>query len=371
MACGAWLAWGLLWSAQQVAYSYLGSRPISVGAGLLLQMPLAVAWALLTPGIVRLGRRWPLEGPRRFLHAGGHLLVSLTIVYALGVFYVVNVELVRGLPPNAPPLLERSLRTFTVWAMSDTVLYWAVLVLDYGVRQYRAARARELRAAQLETQLAAARLAALKIQLHPHFLFNALHTIGTLVRTGQSEPAVRVVAGLGDLLRRILDDAATQEVPLRQELDLLRAYLDIEQIRFSDRLRVEFHIEPEALDASVPHLILQPLVENALRHGIEPDAQGGRLTVTARRVVDQLVLAVRDDGRGIPGANGGEGHRGVGLANTRDRLAHHFGSDFALTVEPAAGGGTEARIAIPFRLAGEAWVYKEWANGADSHPDRG
>jgi hypothetical protein len=277
------MAWGLLWSAQQVAYSRLGTAPISVGTGLLLQMPLAVVWALITPGIVWLGRRWSLDGPWRLRHGAAHLLVSLAVVYGLGVFYAANVEIVRGLPADAPPLLQRSLRLFIVWSLSDAVLYWAVLVLDYGVRQFRAARARELRAAQLETQLAAARLAALKVQLHPHFLFNALHTIGTLVRTGQPEPAVRVVAGLGDLLRRILDDAATQEVPLRQELDLLRAYLDIEQIRFSDRLRVEFQVEPETLDASVPHLILQPLAENALRHGIEPDAQAGRLSVTARK----------------------------------------------------------------------------------------
>jgi len=368
MAFLAWMFWGLLWSAQQVAYSRLGASPISLGRGLLLQMPLAVAWALVTPGIVRLGRRWPLEGPRRFLHGAGHLLASAAVVYAFSVLYAANVQLVRGLPPDAAPLLQRSLRLFTVWVLSDALLYWAVLVIDYGVRQYRVARVEELHAAQLETQLAAARLEALKMQLHPHFLFNALHTIGTLVRTGASDLAVRVVAGLGDLLRRILDDATTQSVPLRQELDLLRAYLDIEQVRFSDRLQVEFHVEPATLDASVPHLILQPLVENALRHGIEADAQAGRLTVTAWRVVDRLVLVVRDDGRGVPGEDGG-GRRGVGLANTRDRLAQLFGPDFTLTVDPAPGGGTTAQITIPFQLA-PAWVYKEWNHGADSHADR-
>jgi len=127
-----------------------------------------------------------------------------------------------------------------------------------------------VRASQLEAQLSEARLQALKMQLQPHFLFNALHTIGQLIRTGQDALAVRVVAGLGDLLRRVLDGASTQEVPLKQELEFLRSYLDIEQIRFGERLKAVVDAEAETLDAQVPYLILQPLVENAIRHGIAP-----------------------------------------------------------------------------------------------------
>jgi signal transduction histidine kinase len=367
------MLWGLLWSAQQVAYSRLGARPISIGTGLLLQMPLAVVWALITPAIVWLGRCWPLEGSRRFLHGAGHLVVSTLVVYALAVFYAGNVELVRGVPPDAPPLLQRALRLFLVWVLSDALLYWAVLVVDYGVRQYRAARVEELHAAQLETELVQADLQALKMQLHPHFLFNALHTIGSLVRTGDRETAVRVVAGLGDLLRRVLDGAAQQEVPLKQELEFIGNYLDIEQVRFRDRLKVVINVAPDVLDAKVPHLILQPLVENAIRHGIGPHVRAGCLIIGARRLDDRLQLVVRDDGPGIGTGEGEAVRPGIGLSNTRARLTRLYGADYELEVANAPEGGVEARLALPFSLAPAKWepsVTEEWSNGADSHPDR-
>lgn len=351
--CGAWTAWGLLWAAEAVLRSRLRGDPMRVDSALTLQLSLAAAWALVTPGVLWLGRRWPLEGRRWPAHLALHLAASVIVLFALGTFYQAVVAWVQGLRPGAPPLLSRSIQTFIFWFLSDSLLYWAVIFVDYGVRQYATARNRELRASQLETQLAGARLAALKMQLQPHFLFNALHTIGTLVRTGQSALAVRVVAGLGDLLRAMLNDAATQEVPLRQELAFLKSYLEIEQIRFSDRLQVVFSVDDETVDAIVPHLILQPLVENALHHGIASDARGGRLVVSARRIDRQLLLTVRDDGRGLGGDNsvaaGGATRRGLGLRNTENRLAQLFGTDFSVVVEAAPSGGTEARITIPYR----------------------
>jgi LytS/YehU family sensor histidine kinase len=171
---------------------------------------------------------------------------------------------------------------------------------------------------------------------------------------------VRVVAGLGDLLRRMLEGATQQEVPLKQELEFIRGYLEIEQIRFRDRLVVSVEVEPGVLDAKVPHLLLQPLVENALRHGIAPRRSPGHLTLQGRRSGGgRLELLVRDDGPGIGtgmGGNGGETRPGIGLANTRARLSRLYGADYALEVANLPDGGVEARVMLPFRLAPVEWA---------------
>ncbi len=305
---------------------------MSFGVALRIQMPLALAWALVTPAIIWLGRRVPPFGnPRWPAGVAVNLVSSSAVVFGLGMFFIVNTRAVQGVSPDAPPLLLAALRSFVYWFSSDGLLYWAILAIDYGVRDYRESRERALRASQLETQLSDARLQALTMQLQPHFLFNALHTVGQLIRTGQPARAVQVVAGLGELLRRVLDGAATQEVPLKQELDFLRSYLDIEQIRFRDRLKVVLDPDPEALDATVPHFILQPLVENAIKHGI--------------------ASRVRDDGSGLSDAAA----RGVGLANTSARLRQLYGDQASFEVVNMADGGVIARIVLPYRLAAAEW----------------
>jgi LytS/YehU family sensor histidine kinase len=175
------------------------------------------------------------------------------------------------------------------------------------------------------------------------------------VRTGDRDNAVRVVAGLGDLLRRVLEGAAQQEVPLKQELEFIRNYLDIEQVRFRDRLKVAINVEPDVLDAKVPHLILQPLVENAIRHGIGPHVRAGCLIIGARRLDDRLQLVVRDDGPGIGSGADDAVRPGIGLSNTRARLTRLYGTDYQLDVGNAPEGGLEARIVLPFRLAPAEW----------------
>lgn len=337
------MAWALLWSLDDVVHGE--ARPLRTV--LLPQVASALGWVLFTPGILWLGRRWPLEGRSRMLRLALHVVTSSAIVFALATIYHA-VAGWTGVTSEAGPLLARSAHAFLFWLVADSPLYWAVIFVDYGLRQYAEAGERALRASQVEAQLAQARLAGLKMQLQPHFLFNALHTIGALVRTDQNRDAVRVVAGLGELLRSMLDDAATQEVPLRQELAFVRSYLEIEQVRFSDRLQVIFAVDDEALDASVPHLILQPLVENALRHGIGPAVNGGRVIISARRLDRDLLLSVRDDGCGLEVGNG-HAARGLGLSNVHHRLAQLFGVDWSLVVEPAPSGGTEARITIPYR----------------------
>ena len=347
---GAWTGYGLLNVAQQhVAYALNRGSTISWWTSLLLQMPLAYTWALATPGIQWLGRRFPFERRKWPLSVAVHVIVSLAFVFLLDLGLAFHAATVLR-NAAAPALLRRATQQFVWFVFSDGLLYWTILLVNYAAEHHRRLQEREVTASQLRAQLAQAELQALKMQLHPHFLFNALHTIGSLVRTGDRDSAVRIVAGLGDLLRRVLDGVAQQEVPLQQELDFVRNYLDIEQARFRDRLKVAIVAEPEVLDARVPHLILQPLVENAIRHGIAPHMWAGRLMVDARRLGDRLQLLVRDDGPGIGDSGNDTTRQGIGLSNTRARLERLYGSDYRLSVENADGGGLEARLEVPFRL---------------------
>lgn len=359
-----WALWGLVLATQVDVYVRMGGKPMTFLTAFRLNMPGALVWALFTPAIIWLGRRFPpFEGShwRRGLgvNLGGSALAVLLEVLVV----LLNQRAMRGVQPSDGPVLVEMARSFVWWFPSDGLLYWAVIAVDYGVRHYRTLRERELRASQLERQLAEARIEALKMQLQPHFLFNALHTIGQLIRTRQHDAAVAVVAGLGDLLRRVLDAATAQEVPLKQELEFITSYLDIERIRFGDRLAVQVDVPEETLDARVPHLILQPLVENAIRHGIAPRVSGGKVCVSAWRVGRALHLAVWDDGSRLgervaaPGAETGQGTegRGVGLANTSARVHQLYGDAGSFEVVDGTDGGVVAHVVVPFRLAAADW----------------
>jgi sensor histidine kinase YesM len=227
--------------------------------------------------------------------------------------------------------------------------YWAILGVRYAIEYYQKYKERELRASQLETRLAQARLQVLKMQLHPHFLFNTLNAISELVFK-DPESAEHMITNLSDLLRLSLENVGVQEVPLKQELDFLGKYVEIEQTRFHDRLRLKMNIAPETLDATVPNMILQPLVENAIRHGIGVRSSGGNIEVGAERENGMLHLFVRDDGRGV--LNGAQHalKEGVGLANTRARLDHLYGVAHRFGLENSPGGGLTVDMMIPFKL---------------------
>ena len=345
---GAWTVYWLVNTAQQQVAWYVGRGFfLPFWISLVLQLPLAYCWALATPVILRLGRRFPFERGRWPSSTVIHLVLSLSFVFALSALYTWHTQNALPLRTMATPFLRRVVQGFSVWAVSDALLYWIVLAVGYAVDEGRRSREREMAAVQLETQLAQADLHALRMQLQPHFLFNALHTVGSLVRTGEREEAVRVVARLGDLLRRLLDVADREEVPLREELAFVASYLEIEQARFRDRLKITISADEDVMNASVPHLVLQPLVENAIRHGLAPRKEPGRLLVVARRVNDRLHLTVRDDGPGL----GDAVRPGVGLSNTHARLSRLYGDDYELEVCNAAEGGLEARIVVPFRAS--------------------
>ena len=228
--------------------------------------------------------------------------------------------------------------------------YCAIVGATYGVRLYSEARRRELTAAQLEVSLAAARLEALRAQLNPHFLFNTLNAISVLALKGQHAAVTDTLARLGDLLRVSLDDTRPHQVPLSDEVEFLGGYLEILQLRFGDRMVVNQSIETDTLGALVPCMILQPVVENAIVHGISSRPGEGRIAIGAWRIQDQLVLQVSDNGPGF-GASTARGH-GIGLRNTRARLEQIYGPAHQLELIDGAEGGAIVRIAIPFVTAG-------------------
>ena len=224
-------------------------------------------------------------------------------------------------------------------------MYFAILGCIFAFTYYREARERESQQARLAAQLAEARLGALRMQLNPHFLFNSLNAITVLVRDHNTRDASRMLELLGGVLRQVLQSEKRHEVTLDEELRFIEQYLAIEQVRFSDRLQVRWSIEPAARDCLVPAFILQPLVENAVRHGVAKSSGESVVEVTARRSGGRLVLGVRDNGPGYSPASG----VGVGLANTRARLETLFGKAARLEVGGAEGGGTLATVCLPLK----------------------
>jgi LytS/YehU family sensor histidine kinase len=238
--------------------------------------------------------------------------------------------------------------------------YFLVMGIQYGISYYRQYQERaqqalrlELNASELQRQLANAQLGALKMQLQPHFLYNTLNAIMVLVRQQKGKQAEEMLARLSDLLRCVLEDVQAQEVALGRELEYLRLYLSIEEVRFPDRLRADISADTAILDAAVPQMALQPIVENAIRHGIGQSSSAGQIQIRAARVSDRLVITVEDDGPGLadetrPRAGG------IGLSNTRERLRQLYGNGASLTVENGERRGAVVTIALPYHLAPES-----------------
>jgi two-component system, LytTR family, sensor kinase len=338
-----WTAFGLF-NANQTYISTTGrGSPISAGRALSVGMTDASLWALATIAIFWLARRFPLARDRLLPHAAVHLLAGSALSLArTGVMVALSqwTDLYR--PIEFTDLFYRQFHVYLL-------LYVLILGIAWAVYYHARFREREQAAEQLAAGLAEARFQALKMQLHPHFLFNTLNAISALIPP-EAQPARRMVARLGDLLRTALEQEATQEVSLREELEFLEPYLEIEQTRLGDRLAVEFEVEPEALDARVPHLVLQPLVENAIRHGVAPRTGPGVVTIAAAVEGDVLIVHVRNTGgaarEGSPRDPGGRG-----LANVRSRLEHLYGADHQLTAGPSRPGGWVTTIRIPFRAS--------------------
>ena len=337
-------AWTLVWAfGQTQAYlgSIFGGRKWLGMRVVLWDLESVWLWALFTPPMFWLAARFPLEKGVRARNLAVHAACALGFaVLDLGGDIVFRPIL--GTPGGT--LVQR----FFAKLFINVFSYAAVVGIAHAVQYYRALNERREREAALERELLKARLQALEMQIHPHFLFNTLHAVASLIRVKEDQAAIRMLVGLSDLLRIALRNRDAQEVPLREELDFARRYLEVEGIRFEDRLRAEIDVAPDApLDALVPHLILQPLVENAIRHGVEARAAAGRVRVEVTRADGMLRLRVGDDGPG-PKENG---RRGVGLANTRERLAHLYGDRQRFELAAGADGGAVATVEVPLRLA--------------------
>ena len=337
-----WLIPGII-AAGQALFWY--GNELTFPMALAQHVPPWLYWGLVTPVIVGLGRRFRLEAESWPRSLAVHLIAMVVlsfghvlVIYATGhltaqKFYVTN------------PAEVVLVKTAVKGAIFDLICYAGVLAGSYAFEYHRRFRERAVAAAQLETKLTLAQLEALKMQLHPHFLFNTLHAIAVLVRKGDAQESVRMITGLSDLLRLALDTVGQQVVPLKQELDFVSRYLEIEKIRFQDRLRVTTDIAHDTLDAQVPNLLLQPIVENAIRHGIAGRAAAGELELSARRRDDKLVITVRDDGAGLRAG----WKPGLGLRNVRSRLEQLYNGGHVMQLTDDPRGGTVVTVEIPFR----------------------
>ena len=338
------------------AYSYVRlftERPASFPTLMVLNMTFWYCWAMLVPPMVWVARRFRFSRSAWLKSAAIH-------VAAVGVFVFLHAVLTvtlrgpiltwMGRDWSWLPAFQQLFFLNFDWEM---MVYWGVIGMSYAFDFNRDAQAQALTSAQLETRLAQAHLQSLQRQLHPHFLFNTLHTISALMHK-DAEKADAMLAQLSDLLRLTLEQVGTQEVPLKEELDFVDKYIEIERTRFGERLQFQRDIDPETLDASIPNLLLQPLVENAIRHGIAQKVGGGRVQVSAKRIAHELCLTVQDTGPGLSQQKLSALHTGVGLTNTRSRLEHLFGSRHQFEFQEPTEGGLVVKIVIPFVLDPES-----------------
>jgi hypothetical protein len=312
-----------------------------------LTLPTWITAAALAPLVIALAERFPFRGRSWVVPLLVHLLGAAVFV---GLHLGVSVALTPVVTGRPMPWLPGVLDMLRLYSLAEILLYASIVGAWNAVLFHRQALARERDAADLTRRLTEARLDALRLQLQPHFLFNTLHTISAMARRNDPDALIQTVAHFGDLLRVVLDDQLRGEVPLEQELAFLRKYVAIQQVRFQDRLTVHWEIADDCADALVPPLILQPLVENALIHGIESRPGRGEIRLSARRERSLLLLSVEDSGPGLHAPEARRGN-GVGLANTMARLDHAHPGGARLSEGRLDHGGARFVVEMPFVTA--------------------
>jgi len=353
-----WTIIGLFFVGRNIVSAVSRGQMLAWHRAILFEIIYWQLWAVWTPLIFRVARRFRIEGKNKLQAIAPLVLFGVVIALLhISIEYVVNLALAWGVihvpAEEINQVIAGIKRTILIESFTGFLTYSAIVALYYALDYYRRFRERDVKASQLEAQLSQAQLHALKMQLHPHFLFNTLNTISVLMQ--ENVPAAnRMLVRLSDLLRLTLESGSAQEVSLKQELEFLQRYLDIEQIRFQDRLTVSTDIDPATLDARVPNLILQPLVENAIRHGIAPRAEAGRIEISARRVDTIMRLQVRDNGPGLRHDEQNPLTKGVGLSNTEARLCQLYGAAHRFDLSDATDGGLVVTIELPFRSESEA-----------------
>jgi len=317
-------------------------------------------WAILSPLVFRFSRRFPIE--LRPLNVRNLLLYFPALISFAGIHQVIHLAVLWSIIPRwrqkYPALIDCYRAYFAFGFYIDLIIALLIVIAVHALLYYQSFRASELAQSSLKAQLAQAQLRALKMQLHPHFLFNTLHSISSLVLE-DPQKANSMIARLGDFLRLTVENSEQQLVTLKEETEFLRCYLDIEQVRFGDRLTVAFELEPQTLSAQVPHLILQPVVENAIQHAIAPRAAPGQINIEAKRLNSLLRVAISDNGPGITANVNSLGKKCVGLSNVRSRLQQIYGPDFRFELMNAGDGGLTVVIEIPFQREGDHGIEQQ------------
>lgn len=343
-----WTVYGVVLAIETMTMQASPARTTELSLGFMFRASLCSAWLWipLTVGLILLARHHPIERGRIVAPLALHVLaVAAIIVLRAAMVYALNgwVGWYTELPAFSNVLTSNLAKNF--------LIAWLIVGVAHGLLYHERASARERQAMELETRLARARLEALSAQLNPHFLFNALNSVSELVHRNP-EAADRMLVSLGKLLRANLDSSSIQEVPLHEEISLLEHYVEFEKMRLEDRLRMHWEIDRTLLPMHVPRLVLQPLVENAIRHALGKRMTPGKVVVSVRRRPDErAVLEVRDDGRTQAAPLG----KGIGLSNTRARLCALYGDDHEFElVRTEADDGTVARVVLPIRMLEDA-----------------
>lgn len=338
-------------------YVAIFKQPPTLLQMLVWELPYWILWAGLAPAVFLFTRRFPIDRERWFTNSLLHILACVVLSITHRAIYLIigwllHVAAYRDL--TSIPDLYSSDILFNL--PTGFMSYGTIFLVSYVIDYYRRHQEEELKVSRLRTELAQAQLQvteaqlqALKMQLHPHFLFNTLNSISALLDE-DVEAADQMLARLGDLLRLTLENSGAQQVTLQEELEFLRCYLEIEHVRFHDRLEVNMQIDPETLDARVPNLILQPIVENAIKHGIVSRIAPGEIEIRADRDGNLLRLQVKDNGPGL-NASTTRTREGLGLANTRARLQQMYGAAHRFEMADVASGGLQVTLELPFETA--------------------
>lgn len=306
-------------------------------------------WMLATPLVLRLVRRYPPTRWRSVMTWSAHLSVcaGIGLMHAAWVAGWETWLNPWALKAGPDPFGQAWLQKFYGGLLSYAILYSLILLAAHIVESQEQMARQQMETARLNEQLSKAQLTALRRQIEPHFLFNTLNAIAGLVREKRNDAAVNMIAGLSDFLRRVVKDSDRQQVQLAEELEFTQKYLDIQKARFAERLKFSVDIPAELLAAQVPSLILQPMVENAVKHGIAKRVQGGAIRISACRNNGTLTLRVYNDGPSLP-AGWQKSQSGIGMANVRTRLEGLYGDAFQLSLRDQQPGGVEAMVSMPF-----------------------
>lgn len=343
-----WSVVALFFASQSIMWDrFVFGQEITWQRALTINFSFYYVWAILAPLVLWLRRRYRFERrkwPKSFL-----IHFPTSVLIAAGQLFLAESiwNMVHADPISIYDAFRSIEFSFAFNFHMNLLAYWVIVGFGYTLEYYRQFHDRELRASQLEAQLVKANLQALKMQLQPHFLFNTLNSISSLMHKNVAD-ADKVLARLGDLLRYSLETEGLQEVALKDEIEFLQRYLEIEKVRYGERLNVMISANNGVLQAKVPNLILQPLVENAIRYGVGPRRQGGKIEITAGRSDDMLDLVVKDDGPGLPHEPEGGFLEGVGLHNTRSRLIQLYGENHEFRLKNGSGKGLEVQMRIPY-----------------------